>query len=245
MKPSKNAASSAWPSSGSTCATYWSGRTTTMQPSFAIDAAHREDVVAALEVGAEHLLVVAKSVASLRREQERRAWPRWRVRDAPCWNTARTSITESISAPAGVYFFDGRLADSALRKSHSARMGELAAAGSPAAGKDEDPPASVRLGDVAEMNRLGVREPDDRRGVKAHADRQTLGQMLVVGFGGEERRAVVRRGSRGIAAVPDEIVSGFRRRPRPCCLPLAEARIAAHSRSKSISSLATACRSAE
>src|SRR6185295_11071413 len=28
MKPAKKAASSAWASSGSTCATYWSGRTT-------------------------------------------------------------------------------------------------------------------------------------------------------------------------------------------------------------------------
>ena len=36
-----------------------------------IDAAHRKDVVAAFQVGAEHLLVVAKPVTSFRREQER------------------------------------------------------------------------------------------------------------------------------------------------------------------------------
>ena len=47
-----------------------------------------------------------------------------------CWNTARTSITESISAPAGVYRFTEELG-LALRKSHSARTGELASAGSP------------------------------------------------------------------------------------------------------------------
>ena len=47
-----------------------------------------------------------------------------------CWNTARTSITESISALAGVYLFTGDLGLS-LRKSHSERTGALAAAGSP------------------------------------------------------------------------------------------------------------------
>jgi hypothetical protein len=36
-----------------------------------IDAAHRKDVAAALEIRAEHLLVVAESGASFRREQER------------------------------------------------------------------------------------------------------------------------------------------------------------------------------
>src|SRR2546423_8286238 len=35
-----------------------------------IDAAHRKDVVAALEIGAEHLFVVAKSVTSFCREKE-------------------------------------------------------------------------------------------------------------------------------------------------------------------------------
>ena len=36
-----------------------------------IDAADRKDVVTALEVGAEHLFVVAKPVTSFRREKER------------------------------------------------------------------------------------------------------------------------------------------------------------------------------
>jgi hypothetical protein len=34
---------------------------------------------------------------------------------------------------------------------------------------------------VAEVNRLRVRDADDRRGMKTHADRQPLGQMLMVG----------------------------------------------------------------
>ena len=95
-----------------------------------------------------------------------------------CWKTARTSITASMSSPAGVYFLTGDSGASA-RKSHSARMPELRAAGIPRARKGEDAPAAVRLDRVAEVNRLRVRDADDRRGMKAHADRQPLGQMLM------------------------------------------------------------------
>ena len=73
------------------------------------------------------------------------------------------------------------------------------------AGKGEDAPAAVRLDRVAEVNRLGVRQTDDRRGMKAHADRQPLGQMLMGRLAGEDRRAVVGRRSRRVAPVPDEI----------------------------------------
>ena len=59
--------------------------------------------------------------------------------------------------------------------------GSFAAAGSPDAGKDKNPEASVRLCDVAEMNRLGIRKPNDRRGVKARADHEALGKILVIG----------------------------------------------------------------
>ena len=97
------------------------------------------------------------------------------------------------------------------RKSHSERTAELAAAGSPLPAKTKIRKRPSALTDVAKMNRLGVREPNDRRGVKARADHQALGEMLMVGFGGEERRAVVRRRSRGIVAVPDEIVLGLGR----------------------------------
>src|SRR6188768_2839196 len=41
-------------------------------PPFAIDATHGEDVIAAFEVGAEHLFVVAKSEPSLPRQKEGR-----------------------------------------------------------------------------------------------------------------------------------------------------------------------------
>ena len=41
-------------------------------PRLPIDAAHRKDVVAALDVGAEHLLIVAKAVSSLLGQKQRR-----------------------------------------------------------------------------------------------------------------------------------------------------------------------------
>ena len=57
---------------GSTFATYWSGRTTTIAPRLAVDAAQIEDVGAVLEVGRERLLVVDQPEASLARKQNRR-----------------------------------------------------------------------------------------------------------------------------------------------------------------------------
>jgi len=69
------------------------------------------------------------------------------------------------------------------------------------AGKGEDAPAAVRLDRVAEVKRLGVRQTDDRRGMKAHADRQPLGQMLIGRLAGEDRGTVMGRGSRGVAPV--------------------------------------------
>ena len=45
----------------------------------------------------------------------------------PCWKTARTSITESGSAPAGVYRAIGDF--SAARNSHSARARDAPPAG--------------------------------------------------------------------------------------------------------------------
>ena len=48
------------------------------------------------------------------------------------------------------------------------------------AGKGEDPKASIRFDDVTELNRLGVGETDDRRGMKTLSDHESFGQMLVV-----------------------------------------------------------------
>ena len=43
-----------------------------------------------------------------------------------------------------------------------------------AAGKCQKAPAAIRLDRVTELHRLGVSQPDDRRGMEARADDQTL-----------------------------------------------------------------------
>ena len=65
MKPSKYEASCSHSSSGSTCATYWSGRTTTMHPASRSMPRMRKDVVTVFEIGAEHLFVVMEAIAAL------------------------------------------------------------------------------------------------------------------------------------------------------------------------------------
>src|SRR5262249_52960826 len=72
-------------------------------------------------------------------------------------------------------------------------------------GKGEDAKAAVGFHDVAEMNRLGVGETDDRRRMKAGSSNESFSQMLVTALAGQDRRTVVRRGSRRVAPVPDKI----------------------------------------
>ena len=88
-------------------------------------------------------------------------------------------MTASMSSPWRVYFRTGDSGSSA-RKSHSRRMAEPAAVGSPDPAKAKMRKRPSALGDVAEVDGLGIRETDDRRRVKALADHETLGQMLVV-----------------------------------------------------------------
>src|SRR5258708_18882977 len=88
-------------------------------------------------------------------------------------------------------------------------------------GKGEDAPTAVCLHGMTELDWLAISEADDRRGMQAHADGQTRGQMLPGRFAGKDRGTVARRRSRGVAAVPDEIALCFLRievlvRPRFC-----------------------------
>ena len=118
-----------------------------------------------------------------------------------------------MSAPAGVYLLTG---DSGPREEIAQRAnGGAGAAGSPRRQRRRCG-SGRRPCDVAEMDRLGIRQPDDRRGMKALADDEALGEMLMEALAGEDRRRVVRRRARGVAAVPDEIVLRLRpdRRPR-------------------------------
>ena len=122
----------------------------------------------------------------------------------PCWKTARTSITAVDVRACRRVSPDRRLR----------RLGEKIAQRADAggrrrgilrAGEGEDAPAAVRLDRVAEVNRLGVRQTDDRRRMEAHADHEAFGQMLMRRLGGDERRLVSGRRSRRVASVLDEI----------------------------------------
>ncbi len=77
-----------------------------------------------------------------------------------------------------MYFLTGDLRASA-RKSHSARMLELRRGRVPCPRKGEDAEAAVRLDHVAELNGLRIGDADNRRGMKAHADREPFGEMLM------------------------------------------------------------------
>src|SRR5437868_6854590 len=57
-------------------------------------------------------------------------------------------------------------------------------AGIAGASKRKDPEAAIGLHDVAEMNGFRVGDANDRRGVKARADRQALGEALPARFSG-------------------------------------------------------------
>ena len=75
---------------------------------------------------------------------------------------------------AGVYSPNGRSRTARSRNSHkradgASRRGRIARRG-----KSEDAEAAVGLDDVAEVDRLGVGEADDRRGMKARADDEVL-----------------------------------------------------------------------
>ncbi len=84
----------------------------------------------------------------------------------------------------------------------SARLGRRGIA---RACKGKQPPAAIGLHGVAELNRPGVGDADHRRGMKAHADRQALGEMLMRRLAGQQGRAIARRRAGGVAAVLDEI----------------------------------------
>src|SRR4051812_48695995 len=75
-------------------------------------------------------------------------------------------------------------------------------------GKGKHPKSAIRLDDLAEVNRLGIGDPDDRGGMKALADHEPRRQRLMTRFSGQNRGTVARRRARGITAVPDEIALG-------------------------------------
>ncbi len=143
---------------------------------FAIDAAHGEDVIAVFQVGAEHFFVVAKSVTSLPGQKKGR-----HGRDGEFVMTLlenRSDIDHRVDVFARRGVFPHRRLPCLGKKVAQGRDAGVGRGGILRTGKSEDAPAAVRLDRMAKVNRLGVRETDDRRGMKTHADRQTFGQLL-------------------------------------------------------------------
>ena len=79
----------------------------------------------------------------------------------------------------------------------------------------------VGLHRMAELHRLGIREPDDRRRVETHADRKPLRQRLVRRLGRDDRRPIACSPSPPCSGRAGRNSSGFppdrppRRRLRP------------------------------
>ena len=99
--PAKNSVSASCPCSGSTCATYWSGRTTTMQPVSRLTPAQVEDVTG-LRVGAEDLLVVDQAEPALPAAAGPTASRRRRGRGAPAGRPPGRRSPSRGRRPAGV-----------------------------------------------------------------------------------------------------------------------------------------------
>jgi ABC transporter substrate binding protein len=173
-----------------------------------IDAPHGEDVLPVFEVRAKDLLIVAQSEAAFTWKKERRQFPDVDIVVALLKDCPHVDHRVDILARRRVGS-DRRLL----------RVGEKIAQ-APNAGisrcrifrahKGEDTPPAIRLDDVAEVHWLRVRSPDHRRGMKPHADRQPLREMLPSRLAGEERRLVACRRPRRIAPMLDEITLRFR-----------------------------------
>ena len=72
--------------------------------------------------------------------------------------------------------------------------------------EDHDRPATVGLQHVPELHRLGVGQPDHRRGVEAHAHDQTARQRLILVAAGDHRRVVAGLDARRVPTVLLEVL---------------------------------------
>ena len=169
----------------------------------AVDVTQTEDVTAAFQIGAEHFLVVAESVASLPRQEK--GWHRFDGQLAMTLLKNRTNIDHRVDVRARRSIFPDRRLRCLGEKIAQGPNAGVRRGGIFSSGKSEDAPAAIRLDCVTKFDRLRVRQADHRRGMKAHPDCQTFGEMLISRFAGDERRTVAGGGSRGVAPVLDEI----------------------------------------
>jgi hypothetical protein len=133
-----------------------------------VDAPLYEDVLAAFDIGAEQLFIVAKSVATLVGKKETGHGPK--VKLAMALLKYRTDIDDCIDilSRRGVPS-DRRLTLLSQKAAQTldARIGQGRIL---RAGKGENAPAAVCFADMAKMNRLSIGQTDDRRRMKAGAD---------------------------------------------------------------------------
>jgi hypothetical protein len=168
-----------------------------------------EDVVAALQVGTEHFLVVAKSVTAFSGQKEGRHGLQAKLAMVLLEDGAhvdhRVDIRQRRRVPPNRRV--GRVREKVAQSSHP-RGG---CSGILRIGEGENPPAAVRLNRVAQMNRLGIGQTNDRRRMETHADHEALCQLLMHRFARDDRRLVFGRRSRRVASEPDEIFLDLRR----------------------------------
>src|SRR5262249_28030720 len=127
-------------------------------PRFPIDATHREGVVTAFEIEAEHLFVVAKSVTSLPREKQRRQGLDGELEMTLLEHSTDIDHRIDIIAGRGIPS-DGRLPIPGEEIAQGTDGG-AGRCGILRTRKGEDPKAAIRLDDVAEVNGPGIRQPN-------------------------------------------------------------------------------------
>ena len=110
-----------------------------------------------------------------------------------CWNTARTSMTASMSSSGACTC--GREMRESFQESHITGGALSPPQPDHPIPRRQNAEAAIRFDDVAEVDGLGIREADDRRGMKALPDDESRCEMPVCVFTGEDRRSVVRRRS--------------------------------------------------
>src|SRR5262249_23209772 len=147
--------------------------------------------------GAEYLLVVAQAVTSLAGQKQRRHGPD--VKLAMRLLEHRAHVDQRVDILALARVSANRRLLTPGEKFAPPADGGAAGGGIAHRRKGEQAKASIRSGDVAEVNRLGVGETDDRRRMKARADNEAFGEMLVDRFTGQDGRTVVRGGSGRVA----------------------------------------------
>ena len=172
--PARKSARASWASRGRTAATYWSGRTTTMQPA------------------SRSMPRRSKTSPGRGSGQNTFSWstsPNLPFRGS---STGGSSVDRQLPV---ALLEDGADVDDRVRVGAGRRVPhdrgllrrqELAQLPRPRrrgrrvgpVGEDVEAPGAVGPGGVAELHRLGVGQPDDRGGVEAHPDREALGEVL-------------------------------------------------------------------